>query len=126
MTAADVKSIKFATVVDRRYKERRLMSSVAVLHASQVVSLAGPPQPRTGAELSELSIIRDGGMLVRDGSIVATGPSAEIEKRAQGAEIIDATDQVVMPGFVDAHTHLVFGGSRLDDFERRARGETYE
>jgi imidazolonepropionase len=76
--------------------------------------------------LCELSIIRDGGMLVRDGSIVVTGSSAEIEKKAQGAEIIDATGRVVMPGFVDAHTHLVFGGSRLDDFERRARGETYE
>jgi len=44
----------------------------------------------------------------------------------RGTETIDARGRVVMPGFVDAHTHLVFGGSRLNDFERRARGETYE
>ena len=53
-------------------------------------------------------------------------PSDEIEKNVGDAEIVDAGGHVVMPGFVDAHTHLVFAGNRLDDFERRARGETYE
>src|SRR6185369_1263109 len=47
-------------------------------------------------------------------------------KNLGDAEIVDARGRVVMPGFVDAHTHLVFAGNRLDDFERRARGETYE
>jgi imidazolonepropionase len=79
-----------------------------------------------GPELSELGIIRDGGLLVRDGKIELVGTSAEIESKAGDAEIIDAGGKVVLPGFVDAHTHLVFGGNRLDDFERRARGETYE
>jgi imidazolonepropionase len=79
-----------------------------------------------GCELSELAIIRDGGMLIRDGKIDTVGPSTEIEKKADGAEIIDADGKIVLPGFVDAHTHLVFAGNRLDDFERRARGDTYE
>ncbi|MEY2527420.1 MAG: imidazolonepropionase, partial [Verrucomicrobiota bacterium] len=92
----------------------------------QVVTLAGPSRPRVGVELSELTIIRDGGMLIRDGKIDIVGPSSEIEKNAQGAEVVDAAGRIVLPGFVDAHTHLVFAGSRLDDFERRARGETYE
>jgi imidazolonepropionase len=102
------------------------MSSLAVLNASQLVTLSGPKRSRVGTELSELGIIREGGMLVHDGKIERVGPSDEIEKNAGDAEVVDADSRVVMPGFVDAHTHLVFAGNRLDDFERRARGETYE
>ena len=102
------------------------MSSLALLHASQLVTVAGPKRPRVEKELSELGIIRDGGILIRDGNIDSVGPNDEIEKKAGDAEIIDLGGRVVLPGFVDAHTHLVFGGNRLDDFERRARGETYE
>ena len=102
------------------------MKSVVLLHASQLVTLAGPKRPRIGAEMSELAIIRDGGLLIRDGKIDIVGPSNEIEKKAGDAQIVDAKGRVVLPGFVDAHTHLVFAGNRLDDFERRARGETYE
>jgi imidazolonepropionase len=65
-------------------------------------------------------------MLLRDGKIERVGRSVEIEKNVGDAEVLDAGGRVVMPGFVDAHTHLVFAGNRLDDFERRARGETYE
>ena len=102
------------------------MRSLAVLHASHLVTLAGPKRPRVGCEMSELAIIRDGGMLIRDSKIDILGSSDEIEKNARGSEIVDARGRVVLPGFVDAHTHLVFAGNRLDDFERRARGETYE
>ena len=102
------------------------MSSLAVLHASQLVALTGPKRPRVGPELSEFGIIRDGGMIVRHGKIERVGPSDEIEKHLGDAEIVDARERVVMPGFVDAHTHLLFAGNRLDDFERRARGETYQ
>jgi imidazolonepropionase len=102
------------------------MSSLAILHASQLVTLAGPKRPRVGAEISELSVIRDGGILICDGKIDIIGRSDEIEKRSRDAEVVDAGDRVVLPGFVDAHAHPVFAGNRLDDFERRARGETYE
>jgi len=102
------------------------VNSVAILHASQLVTLSGPKRARAGKELSELAIIHDGGMLIRDGKIDNVGRSDEIEKNAGDAEIVDLGGRVVLPGFVDAHTHLVFAGNRLDDFERRARGETYE
>ncbi len=81
--------------------------------------------------MSELGIIRDGGILIRDGKIDIVGPSDEIEKNARGAvraglAVVDVGGRVVLPGFVDAHTHLVFAGNRVDDFERRSRGESYE
>src|SRR5438874_12136878 len=65
-------------------------------------------------------------MLVYDGKLEKVASSEEIEKNTGGAEVVDAGGRLVMPGFVDAHTHLVFAGNRLEDFESRARGETYE
>jgi imidazolonepropionase len=92
-----------------------------------LVTLAGPARPRVGPELSELAIVCDGGMLVHDGAIVATAPSDEIERQlSRDAEVIDADGRVVLPGFVDAHAHPVFGGSRVDEFEMRTRGASYE
>src|SRR5438067_12434475 len=102
------------------------MTSVAILHASQLVTVAGPKRPRVGAEMAELAVIRDGGMLISEGKIEIVGSSEEIAKNAGAAEVIDAGGRLVLPGFVDAHTHLVFAGNRLENFERRARGETYE
>ncbi len=103
------------------------MNSIAVLNASQLVTLAGPARPRVGAELSELAIIENGGMLIRDGVVEATGPSAEIERDLPNdIDVVDALGRVVLPGFVDAHAHPVFGGNRVDEFEMRARGATYE
>jgi imidazolonepropionase len=102
------------------------VKALAVLHASQLVTLAGPKRPRVGAEMSELAIVRDGGMLIREGKIDIVGSSNEIEKVADDVETVDAGGCIVLPGFVDAHTHLVFAGNRLDDFERRARGESYD
>lgn len=100
---------------------------LAVLHASQLVTLAGPQRPRVGVELGDLCIIPDGGMLIDEGRIVAVGASAEVEKEnSDDLEIIDATGKTVLPGFVDAHTHPVFGGNRVDEFEQRAKGATYE
>jgi imidazolonepropionase len=100
---------------------------LALLHASQLVTLAGPARPRVREELADVAIIPNGGMLVSDGEIAAVGPSDEIEKKISGeTEVIDASGRVVLPGFVDAHTHPVFGGNRVDEFEMRAQGATYE
>jgi imidazolonepropionase len=80
-----------------------------------------------GVELSDLSIIENGGMLVRDGVITAIGASDEIARQLPNdIEVIEARGRVVLPGFVDAHAHPVFGGNRVDEFEMRARGATYE
>ena len=66
-------------------------------------------------------------MLVRDGIIVATGRSEVIAKQLPaGAEVVNADGRVVLPGFVDAHAHPVFAGDRVNEFEMRARGASYE
>jgi imidazolonepropionase len=73
-----------------------------------------------------LSRFPDGAIRIRDGRIAVVGPRADIE-RATGPDtvIVDAGGRVVLPGFVDAHTHLVFAGTRADEFERRCEGATY-
>jgi imidazolonepropionase len=98
-----------------------------IKHASQLVTLAGPPRPRVAAELGELAIIEHGAVLSRDGVIVAVGATSEVEPQAgPHARRIDARGSVVMPGFVDAHTHPVFAGTREDEYEMRASGMTYQ
>lgn len=101
--------------------------SIAVINCLQLVTLAGPQRPRIGAELRELSIIEDGAMLVRDGRIENIGKREEIEPLITGdCEVVDAGNRIVLPGFVDAHTHPVFAGNRASEFEMRASGATYQ
>jgi len=77
--------------------------------------------------MRELGIVSDGAMLVEDGSIRAVGVRREIETlAAANVEFVDAGGRVVMPGFVDAHTHLIFAGNRADEFEMRCGGMTYQ
>jgi imidazolonepropionase len=100
---------------------------LAVVNCGQLVTIAGANAARSGADLRELGIIRNGAMLVRDGRIVATGTFSQLkESISAAAEVVDAAGSVVTPGFVDAHTHLVFGGNRADEFEQRIAGATYQ
>ena len=94
---------------------------------SQLVTLRGPV-PRRGRALADPGIIRDGTVLVRDGRIVAAGPRRRVEGLAEArrAKKLDLGGCVVLPGFVDSHTHLVFPASRADDYEKHIAGKTYE
>jgi imidazolonepropionase len=102
------------------------LSELLVINISQLVTLAGPARPRVGAELRDLALISDGAVLVSGGQIKAVGTHAEIEPQAKNAEVIDAQGRLVTPGFVDAHTHLVFAGNRADEFEKRCAGMSYQ
>jgi len=102
------------------------MPDLVILNCRQLVTLAGPARARTGAEMRNLGIVPDGALAVRDGRIVRVGTRAEIERvLAPDAEIVDAGGRIVLPGFVDAHTHPVFAGNRADEFDERAQGATY-
>jgi imidazolonepropionase len=99
----------------------------AIVNIGQLVTLAGPQRPRVGGELRELGIVEDGALLVWEGRIAASGTYAELRSKIPpDAVIIDAEGRCVTPGFVDAHTHLVFAGNRAAEFEQRIGGATYQ
>ena len=95
-----------------------------ILHsASQLLTLEGGPQ--RGIGLGELGIIPDGALAVRGESIVAVGPSQTIRDSYLPRRQMDCSHRVVMPGFVDPHTHLIWSGDRAAEFEMRVAGATY-
>ena len=102
--------------------------SLAIVNIGQLVTLAGPARPRVGPELSELGLIPDAALLIEDGRIVAVGPYHEIKSKGlpHAVAVIDAQGCCVTPGFVDAHTHLVFAGNRAAEFEQRIAGASYQ
>jgi imidazolonepropionase len=101
--------------------------TTAIINIGQLVTLAGPARPRVGKELRELGIINDAALLIEDGRIVAAGTYADLLPDIPSiADIIDAGGRAVTPGFVDAHTHLVFAGNRAAEFEQRIAGATYQ
>jgi len=99
-----------------------------VVNAAEVVTCAGAShQPARGAAQSHVHVVRDAAVAVRDGRIVEVGARARLEREYTVAPdgLIDAAGGVVLPGFVDAHTHLIFAGDRVDEWERRIAGESY-
>ena len=106
------------------------MTIVWIKHATQLATLAQENKgPRVKEQMDELSIIEDGSLWIEDGLIQAIGTTAELEekygKRAHEAEITDARGHLVTPGLVDPHTHVVYGGSREGEFEKRLQGVSY-
>ena len=98
-----------------------------VVHAAELLTMRGPCRARIRKEMSELSVIRDGAVYVRDGHIGDVGETSTIlrEHDARGLEKHDASGKVVMPGFVDPHTHLVFAGSREFELSMKIEGKSY-
>lgn len=104
-----------------------MSEDLLIINASQLVTLAGPGRARVGAEMRELGIIEDGALIARDGRISAVGRTDEIKRLSSPSAVrLDCSGRVVMPGFVDAHTHPVFAGNRADEYEMRAEGLTYQ
>ncbi len=104
------------------------MSQVDLLihNAAQLVTCAAPAGgPVRGKALLDPGIVPDGAIAIHDGSIVGVGTSADIVSKFSAATSIDARRCVVCPGFVDAHTHIVYSGDRVAEFEMRMQGAAY-
>ena len=101
--------------------------SLLITGASQLLTLRGVG-PRRGHSLSKLGLIEDGALLVRDGTIAAVGTRRQVEalREARAAEKLDVGGRVVLPGFVDSHTHLIHAASRAEEYELRIQGASYE
>jgi imidazolonepropionase len=100
---------------------------LAIVNIGQLVTLSGPSRPRVGRELGELGIIPNAAILIEDGRISAASPYADLKAQIPPhAAVIDAERRCVTPGFIDAHTHLVFAGNRAAEFEQRIAGATYQ
>jgi imidazolonepropionase len=102
-----------------------MQAELIIYNVAQLVTCGGTAMPKRGAAMREVGIIPGGAIAIADGQILAVGPTAEILAEYTADEKLDATGQVVCPGFVDAHTHLVYGGDRLDEFELRIAGKSY-
>jgi len=95
-----------------------------LLHSStQLLTLTGGPQ--RGLDLGTLGILENGAALIRDEKIIAVGPTAELRASYPDEPGLDASGCVVMPGFVDPHTHLIWGGDRADEFAMKMAGAKY-
>ena len=102
-------------------------AALLITGASQLLTLRGRG-PRRGNSLCNLGIIKDGALLVREGLIAAVGPRGKVEgsAEAKSAEKMDLGGRVVLPGFVDSHTHLIHAGSRAEEYELKIEGASYE
>jgi imidazolonepropionase len=85
-----------------------------------------PLSPKSGEAVDLLGLISNAALVVADGRVAWTGPQSEIPSQWSNLHQIDLEGRAMLPGFVDCHTHVVYGGDRLDDFGRRSRGWTYE
>jgi len=105
---------------------KKKQADLLIENANELVTLRGGSlKPLIGKRMEKLGILKDACLAVKNGKILAVGKTREIKRDFEAEKKIDAEGKVVIPGFVDSHTHLVFAGSREDEFEMRLKGATY-
>jgi imidazolonepropionase len=105
-----------------------MRNTILVRGARQLLTMRGLAHPRRGTALQELGLIQNGSVLIRDGRILAVGQGRRVENLAEARDAIevDATRRVVLPGFVDSHTHLITGPPLLAGYESRTAGRDHQ
>ncbi len=99
---------------------------VVLEHAAQLVRVSrSGERVKRGSAMSDLAILEDGAVIIRGGIIEWVGPTTELPSLPPDTEVIDASGKIVLPGLIDSHTHLIFAGTREDEFEQRIQGASY-
>jgi imidazolonepropionase len=124
--------LKAKSAVKKGEVEARLEPGVLLHRISQLITMSGEQGARRGRQMREIGVIEDAAVLISGGKVTAVGKSREVlrdpwlkKHRAEVVEL-DCRGKVVLPGFVDSHTHPVFVSARLIDFEKRVAGAGYE
>jgi imidazolonepropionase len=102
-----------------------MQADLLIYDVPQLLTLASPDGAKRGAAMKDLGIIHNGAIAIRDGRILDVGPSEELRSQIRAERSLYAAGHVVMPGFVDPHTHLVWAGERADEFGMRIAGASY-
>ena len=102
-----------------------MQSDLLIHSATQLITCATPGAAKRGAAMRDVGLIVDGALAIRDGLIVAVGASNDLRSTIQASSEINATGKIVCPGFVDPHTHLVYAGDRVNEWEMKLRGAAY-
>jgi imidazolonepropionase len=102
-----------------------MQADLLIYDAAQVLTLTSPGGPKRGAAMNDLGMIPNGAVAIRDGRVLDVGPSDELRSQVRAARTLNAGGHLVMPGFVDPHTHLVWAGDRAGEFEKRVSGASY-
>lgn len=101
-------------------------ADLLIVNANELVTLeGGSEKPRTKKQMTEIGIVRDGAIAIADGRIVGVGKTTDVKTNFKAENVISADGKTVLPGFVDPHTHLIFVGSREDEFQMRVEGAYY-
>ena len=101
-------------------------ADLLIVNAEELLTLAGSQgKPKKHKDMQDLGIIKDGAVAITEGRIVAIGKTKDVTKAFRAGYVINAQNKTVLPGFVDPHTHLVFAGSREEEFQMRLEGVSY-
>ncbi|MEP6947072.1 MAG: imidazolonepropionase [Acidobacteriota bacterium] len=102
-----------------------LIADLIIHNAGQLVTCASNGQPKRRAAMADVGLIENGAVAIKDAKILAVGTSSQLLSDYDSDEIFDANGHAVCPGFVDPHTHIVFAGDRLNEFELKIKGADY-
>ncbi|MCA1589268.1 MAG: imidazolonepropionase, partial [Acidobacteria bacterium] len=102
-----------------------MQADLLIVNAGQLVTCASRGRAKRGKAMADVGVIHNGAVAIADGKFVGLGTTDDVVQEFAATEIRDAGRKVICPGFVDPHTHIVYAGDRLDEFEQKIKGANY-
>jgi imidazolonepropionase len=121
-----MKAVRGSIEADEGREGELVLKIDLLIHsAKQLVTCASDGKPKRGAAMADVGIIEYGAVAIHDGKIIDVGGMIDLQEKYTPENQINASGRVVCPGFIDPHTHVVYAGERIDEFEMRIQGKTY-